>query len=182
MKNVTQLMAAAFASPVRLAGTPAGVPAAEPDVDAEAAGAVVAGAEVAGADVVAAAELVAGADDELDELLLQAVAVSARHATAATDAAADCHLYRRISIGAQASPSGAGCWVLEYGEHCSLSRDRLLLVIENPLIGHVARRAHTPGPEDQGRRQRDARAADGRRSRRSGLSTLGKSAVTLRTR
>jgi hypothetical protein len=105
LKNVTQLTATVFASPVRLAGTPEGVPAAEPDVLAEAAGAVVAGAEVAGADVVAAAELLAGADDELDELLLQAEAVSARHATAAADTATDCHLDRRISIGTQASPS-----------------------------------------------------------------------------
>jgi hypothetical protein len=109
LKNVTQLTATVFASPVRLAGTPAGVPADELPVaeaaGAVVAGAVVAGAVVAGAEVVAAAELVAGADVELDELLLQAEAVSARHATAAADTATDCHLDRRISIRTQASPS-----------------------------------------------------------------------------
>jgi hypothetical protein len=107
LKNVTQLTATVFASPVRLAGTPVTVPVDEPVAlaDAEAAGAVVAGAEVAGADVVAAAELVAGADVDELELLLQAAAVSVRHATAAADAATDCHLDRRISIWTQASPS-----------------------------------------------------------------------------
>jgi hypothetical protein len=106
LKNATQLTATVFASPVRLAGTPEGVPDAVPDeeADAEAAGAEVAGAEVAGADV-AAAEVAAGADVDELELLLQAVAVSARHATAAVDTATDCHLDRRISILTQASPS-----------------------------------------------------------------------------
>jgi hypothetical protein len=98
LKNVTQFTATAFAAPVRLAGTPEGVPAGAEVAGAEVAGAEVAGAEVAGADVVAAAEVAGADEDELDELLLQAATVSVRHATAAADAATDCHLDRRISI------------------------------------------------------------------------------------
>jgi len=93
LKNATQFSATVSASPVRPAGTPEDEPAAEL-ADAEAAG-----AELAGADV-AAAELLAGADDEdeLDELLLQAAAVSVRQATPAAHATTDCHLDRRMTI------------------------------------------------------------------------------------
>ena len=97
LKNATQFSATVSASPVRPAGTPEDEPAAEL-ADAEAAG-----AELAGADD-AAAELLAGADeDELDELLLQAAAVSVRQATPAAHATTDCHLDRRMTIRKYAS-------------------------------------------------------------------------------
>ena len=86
LKNSTQFVAIVFAVPVRLAGTPEGVPPAAADVE------VAAGAEV----VAAGAEVAAGADeddeDELDELLLHAAAVSVRQATPAAQAITVRHL------------------------------------------------------------------------------------------
>jgi hypothetical protein len=103
LKNATQFSATVFASPVRPAGTPEDDPPADELADAEAAGAEVAGADVAGAELLAGADD-AAAEDELDELLLQAAAVSVRQATPAAHATTDCHLDRRITIRKWSSP------------------------------------------------------------------------------
>jgi hypothetical protein len=97
LKNSTQFVAIVLAVPVRPAGTPEDEPADEPD---ELADAVAAGAEVvaAGAEVVAAAD---EDEDEPDELLLHAAAVSVRQATPAAHATTERHL--GLSIRKQAS-------------------------------------------------------------------------------